>query len=204
MRNSRGQVNYLFWANDRVTNGNNFPLVFRWSCLAEGSMVVMSDGTLKAVEDVKLGDMVFSATEGKAIEVVDISSGGESAPMVKVESDNGTIMVTEGHPFFSKDGAALRADELTVGAVIQTADGTATVKKLTRVPYDGQVYNLKLGTDARVADLDSSKINYRHHQRDGSGSHERYRWYLPDPGHPPVRDVPWWLGSGRYTAGCAG
>lgn len=160
-----GKVYEVFWANDLkkadgTADPTNFALRFIWSCLAEGSKIVMADGTEKSVETVGMGDRVRSGARGEWLSVVDVTSGFESAPIVELESDNGGILlVTQGHPFFDADGKALRADELKVGSTIKTSSGTAKITKLNRKPYAGKVYNLKLGTEQQIQGLDVGAIN---------------------------------------------
>ncbi len=159
-KNSRGDWYYMFWANDRPTDPKRFAMQFRWSCLAEGSKIVMADGTEKLIEQVELGDRVRSGAPGTSLSVVDITSGFESAPIVELESDNGsTLLVTQGHPFFDADGRALRADELKVGSAIKTSTGTTKITRLNRKPYAGKVYNLKLGTEQQIEGLNVGAIN---------------------------------------------
>lgn len=158
--NSRGDVYSMFWANDRTNDPARFNLMFRWSCLAEGSAITMADGTKKSIENIRLGDAVFSEVTGRALKVVDITKGGESAPMVEVTDTLGrTVMVTEGHPFFDDSGFAVRADSLRVGARVETADGLTAIARIDRKPYGGMVYNLKLGTDEEAAASDVRKTH---------------------------------------------
>jgi hypothetical protein len=159
-RTSDEKLYKMFWANDRANDSKNFPLQFRWSCLAEGSKIVMADGTEKPIEKVELGERVSSGASEQSLTVVDITSGFESAPIVELESDQGgALLVTQGHPFFDTSGRALRADELKVGSVIKTSSGTAKITKLNRKPYAGKVYNLKLGTEPQIQGLDIGAIN---------------------------------------------
>lgn len=158
--NSRGDVYSMFWANDRPTDPRRFHLMFRWSCLAEGSSIVMADGSKKSIENIKLGDAVRSGVEGGALQVVDITKGTESAPMVEVTDTLGRkVMVTEGHPFFDDSGFAIRADSLRAGHRVETAEGLTSIARVDRIPYGGKVYNLKLGTDEQAAANDVSKTH---------------------------------------------
>lgn len=151
----------LFWANDLSNDPTRrFALMFRWSCLAEGSAITMADGTTKPVELVRLGDEVRSDVPGRSQKVVDITKGNESALMVEVTDTHGrTVLVTEGHPFFDESGFAVRADSLRAGTRVDTADGLTTIARVERKPYGGQVFNLKLGTDEEAAASDVSKIH---------------------------------------------
>lgn len=158
--NSRGATYSMYWANDRPNDPLHFNMQFRWSCLAEGSKIVMADGTQKPIEAVEIGELVRSGSPGQSLSVVDVTRGMESAPIVELESaDGGSLLVTQGHPFFDGDGKPLRADELQVGSVIKTSKGTTKITKLNRKPYAGKVYNLKLGTDHQIEGLDVGSIN---------------------------------------------
>ena len=153
---SDGKLYSMFWANDLPPDSpdhdTRFPLQFVWSCLAEGSKITMADGSEKRIEEVGLGERVRSGGPGEWLSVVDISTGYESAPIVDLETEHGdALLVTQGHPLFDASGRPMRADELSVGSLIQTHRGPAKVTKLERKPYAGKVYNLKLGTEHQIA-----------------------------------------------------
>jgi hypothetical protein len=158
--NTRGATYSMYWANDRPADPLNFGMQFRWSCLAEGSKIVMADGTEKLIEAVEIGERVQSGGPGQSLSVIDVTRGTESAPIVELEAANGSsLLVTQGHPFFDASGKSLRADELQVGSVIKSSTGTTKITKLNRKPFAGKVYNLKLGTEHQIEGLDVGSIN---------------------------------------------
>ena len=158
--NTRGATYSMYWANDRPNDPLNFNMQFRWSCLAEGSEIVMADGRKKSIQDVEIGDRVQSGGPGQWLSVIDVTRGTESAPIVELEAANGSkLLVTQGHPLFDGNGKALRADELEVGSVIKSSTGTTKITKVNRKPFAGKVYNLKLGTENEIEGLDAGSIN---------------------------------------------
>jgi hypothetical protein len=200
--NSRGQVYSMYWANDRPNDPKNFAMQFRWSCLAEGSKIVMADGTEKVIEQIEVGDRIRTGAGSAPLSVVDISKGFESAPIVDLETDSGAkLMVTQGHPLFGADGAALRADALEVGSTIKTSTGEAKVTKLGRRPFAGHVYNLKLGTDDQLEGLDVARINM--YANGLSVGDARSQWALEmvrqQGSSAPIRDE--WMADALMASG---
>jgi hypothetical protein len=74
-KTTSGKWYNMYWANDRTNDSKTFGLEFRWSCLAEGSKIVMADGTEKPIEMVAVGERVSSGPRGEWLSVVDITRG---------------------------------------------------------------------------------------------------------------------------------
>ncbi len=128
-----------------------YNLDWRNLCLAEGTQVLKADGTTVAVEEVQVGDKLLANGSGLALTVTTLSRGGERKPLVKLTDEAGQeVMVTETHPMVAKRGV-VQALELKVGDVVLTREGGRALKKVERVPYDGQVYTVALGTSDELA-----------------------------------------------------
>jgi RHS repeat-associated protein len=102
-----------------------------------GVSVLMADGTRKAIEDVRVGDLVLATDpttgETQSKKVTDLIVGHGEKHLVElvvdVDGDRGTetgvLTATDGHPFWSPDLQRwLTADELQVGSLLKTSAGT--------------------------------------------------------------------------------
>lgn len=118
-----------------------------WGCLPPGTPITLADGTEIAIEHVSLGDRVMADDEGGVLTVVDIMEGTEDEPLVVVEDSLGHVIdMTMTHPVPTLGRGVLEARELAVGDELETDDGIAYVVSVERRAYDGEVYNLVLGT----------------------------------------------------------
>jgi hypothetical protein len=91
----------------------------------------MADGTLRAIEDVELGDLVWARDPETGVvgarPVSDLIEGTGVKELVDVEVDGETITATDGHPFWVDDeGRWVDAEDLEVGDLLLLADGTTT------------------------------------------------------------------------------
>lgn len=122
------------------------PMKITNSCLAAGTLIQLNDGSEVAVEDITAGDLVFNEYRRKqAAPVVDTAKGFEDKPMVRIESESGrALMMTDLHPVVTVQHGVTLARDLAVGDMVPTIDGVEKLTRVTRVAYDGNVYNLKL------------------------------------------------------------
>lgn len=122
------------------------------SCMAEGTKVVLADGGVVNVEEVKRGDRMVTNDKGETLTVRDIQVGGELEPMVNLRDDKGhAVSLTDKHPVIMADGKAVAAGKLKVADRVSTRDGVATLTSVTREKYAGKVYNFSLGTKEELA-----------------------------------------------------
>jgi len=127
------------------------PLDLRSSCFAEGTEIKRADGTLVKIQDVKVGDKVLANGKGLAMTVTSISRGGENEKMVRLVDDQGhDVLVTSKHPVVTSKGVK-QAEALAAGEQVVTDKGLATLTRVAREAYSGQVWNLALGTAGELA-----------------------------------------------------
>ncbi len=146
------------------------PIKITNSCLAEGSLIQMNDGSQVAIEDITAGDIVFNEFRSKeAARIVDTALGFEDKAMVRIESESGrALMMTDLHPVVTLDGVVLARD-LKEGDRVATIDGAEKLTTVSRVKYDGQVYNLKLAQRAGK-NLDADNTVYANGFMVGDGT----------------------------------
>ncbi|HYO76011.1 MAG TPA: Hint domain-containing protein [Thermoanaerobaculia bacterium] len=136
------------------------PLTFTFGCFAAGTRVLMADGSIKAIEDIKAGDVVIADGSGRRLTVRETTAGLEFPPMVVITDAAGhTLSITEGHAVVIQDGSRTRvvlAKELKAGDVVFTSDMAlengrprnfkpSRIVKIDRRKDDRHVYNVYLG-----------------------------------------------------------
>jgi hypothetical protein len=100
---------------------------------------------------VKVGDKVLANGKGLALTVTSISRGGEFEKMVRLQDDKGhDVLVTSKHPVVTSKGIK-QAEKLEAGEQVVTDKGVATLTRVAREEYKGQVWNLGLGTAGELA-----------------------------------------------------
>jgi hypothetical protein len=122
-------------------------LSIAWGCLPPGTPITLADGMEVPIERVEVGDRVMADDDGGVLTVVDVMEGREDEPLVVVEDSLGHVVeMTATHPVPTLGRGALQARELVVGDRLETDDGVAHVVAVDTKEYDGQVWNLVLGT----------------------------------------------------------
>lgn len=112
-------------------------------CIAKGSLVTMADGTLKPIEDVKVGDRVISYNEDtfSPQNVLNVWNNGTKEVVEVVSTDGLSVKCTKDHKFLTQDGWK-QASELTNEDFIYTPkniicddDGLKSNQKLSNLQY---------------------------------------------------------------------
>jgi hypothetical protein len=124
---------------------------YKNSCFAKGTGILRADGRYAAVEEIQAGDRIVADESGLALTVVSITRGGETDPMVRIIDNVGhNVLLTAKHPVVTSAGV-LWADQITEQSEVETENGFVGVASVSRVKYDGEVYNLTLGTPDELA-----------------------------------------------------
>ena len=137
--------NRLGGANDTYTPTASITIYAQWeSCLAEGTLITMADGTLKAIEDIVVGDEVltWSFISG-TYEIVPVSlaldDGAAEYTILTLSFDDGAALrIIDEHGIFDADlneYAYINAENISeyIGHtfVKLNADGSVATTKLT-------------------------------------------------------------------------
>lgn len=121
-------------------------LIFMWGCLAGESMVTMADGSKKPINEIKIDESVI-ATDGETARVINIWTGKENTPMVRLAYNGSRLLLTDSHPVLTVDGWR-RANQLKVGDILIGENGEhLRLDELQSEMYSGVVYNLELCQD---------------------------------------------------------
>ncbi|MEV7418409.1 polymorphic toxin-type HINT domain-containing protein [Streptomyces sp. NPDC089919] len=121
------------------------------NCFLAGTLVLMADGTSKAIEDIEVGDKVYASDpesgDSGPREVTQLirSEGERQLNRLSIETPNGTksLTATREHPFWSpSEGRWVKAGELRPGMTLRTATGkTVTVTGNSRYTDRVKTYN---------------------------------------------------------------
>lgn len=126
------------------------------SCLAAGTQIQLGSGRFAAIESLRIGQEIFSPYAGDhhALTITDTAKGSERSPMVRIRDEAGhTLLMTEMHPIATPDRGMVQARALRTGDVVMTRQGPRKLTEVSREPYGGQVYNLKVGSEPEMASL---------------------------------------------------
>lgn len=146
-------------SNDGAEFEPNFvfkPMRMVNSCLAAGTEIRLADGKETAIEKLSAGDQVFNSLRGgeQFLTVTDTATGFETVPMVRLRADSGhSVLMTEMHPVQTPDRGIVLAKDLKEGDQVITLSGASKLVQVSREAFDGNVYNLKLGTEAEQSSL---------------------------------------------------
>jgi hypothetical protein len=147
---------YLEFTSDPDLRGAIKPITLTNSCLAEGTQVQLSDGKTASIESLHIGQNVFNpyASKGHFLTITDTAKGTERSPMVRIRDEAGhTLLLTEMHPIATADRGMVQARALQTGDLVMTKQGPSKLAEVSREPYGGKVYNLKVGSGAQMASL---------------------------------------------------
>ena len=147
IRTDQTEGPYTFYVSSVTEKGGFYmekipDITMKWGCLAEGTQILMADGTLKAVQDIRIGERI--KTDGGNAEVTNIWSGTQEG-CIRVVADNGReLVMTKDHPVLTDSGWK-RAGELTCSDVISTENGGAEIREIALVAETVRVFNPETG-----------------------------------------------------------
>lgn len=112
-----------------------------WGCLGKNTGILMADGTVRAIRDIRIGDTVRCYC-GYAT-VNNIWKGPEEEPCITVTAGGKSVIMTGSHPVLTIEGWK-RATNLVQIDRIQGIDRVLEIESLSSCVYKGDVYNLSL------------------------------------------------------------
>lgn len=145
------EVNLQTGASQRIYAWNSATsfngMSIAWGCLPPGTAITLADGIETAIETIEVGDRILADDDGGVLTVVDVMVGEEDQPLVMIEDSLGhELPMTITHPVPTLNRGVIEARELAIGDRLETEDGVAHVVGIDRKDYEGEVYNLVLGT----------------------------------------------------------
>jgi hypothetical protein len=133
-------------------------LQFLWGCLAADSMILMSDGSQKRIDEVMIGEKVIANPSSEQLTVVNVWTGSEDKPCFRFSAGELTILVTGDHPMITDSGLR-KASLVTLQDKLLTENGYVEITSITVEPYEGRVYNLDLGEDDESATVNGMQLS---------------------------------------------
>ncbi|MCM1166891.1 MAG: Hint domain-containing protein [Lachnospiraceae bacterium] len=113
-----------------------------WGCFANDTLIRMENGKSLPIEQIKVGDKVMTK-DGDMRSVSEIVTGNEEQLVYIETSGANHIRVSRDHPMLTTDGM-IKAEELTAGTILVTANGNESIESLYLVDYNNTAYNLRL------------------------------------------------------------
>ncbi|WP_043599121.1 polymorphic toxin-type HINT domain-containing protein [Cellulomonas flavigena] len=168
-------------ANDQARKAaeNKKPDGCRTNSFVPGTGVVMADGSVKAIDDVAVGDTVVavaadgSRTHRQVVATITGHGAKDLVGLTLVGSGAGgppadeTITATDGHLFLTADGAWVPARDLQVGDQLVDPDGTPVV--IAAIDDDtvvATVHNLTVDVDHTYSVVTDAGIDVVTHDED--------------------------------------
>lgn len=132
------------------------PVVLRWGCLAEGTKILMADGSEKEIQNIQKGDLIVNS-KGESIRVTELITGTEQYIYRAVTEGGRKVSASYNHPFVTEQG-----DKLLLSFDYQTKllvkEGNQYVYDLLSYcypeEYNGNVYSITVegGENTVIAD----------------------------------------------------
>ncbi len=109
--------------------------------LSKDTMVLMADGSFKAIQEIRIGERVMSGNRSNAIR--DIITGFEEF-IVAIKIDSGQeLCITKSSFIETKDGV-IRAGKLCLSDFVKTVNGFEEVVEIRKIRYNDKIYILSL------------------------------------------------------------
>jgi hypothetical protein len=149
------QINSKHLTNDGSLTVYIPPIHIQWDCFAVDTLIMMSDGSQKRIDEIIPGD--FVATDKEDMKVISVVKGQENH-LIHLETEEGSeLRVTAEHPCILADNTVIRAEALRAGMRLRSGDGSLeTIKWVYAEDYsNGIVY--KPGTRRNGKKRDSER-----------------------------------------------
>jgi len=124
-------------------------------CFPPGVKITMADGSLRNIEDVRVGDLVRNAKTGAPVKVGKMIAGAEALPLIRFGFDGTTVTTSQAHPVLT--GTGLKpANQLKKGDTVFDAQGHPhPISILETLPIkEGQIV---INVDLEAASSDANE-----------------------------------------------
>lgn len=125
------------------------PIALKYGCFREGTNIAMADGSQKKIENIHIGDHVWSEG-GRMTAVRNIWSGKDI--ILNISLEDGTLLgVTGDHPLKTLDGW-VKAKDIKAGmSLIKAMDNRSLLVCSAEEGLEEMVYNLETGEESGAA-----------------------------------------------------
>ena len=123
----------------------------RWEecggCFSPDTPILMADGSYRAVEQIKIGELLWNPVTRSGIPLKSLVIGPESKALIEIGYEGKTVKITTTHPVLTKAGIK-SAEDLVIGDVIYDKDGkTHRLTVLKPVPITEGQYVVNVNLD---------------------------------------------------------
>lgn len=161
---------------------NVLPIHLFWGCLAEDTMILMSDGSQKQIHDIVIGDKIRNAS-GKSVAVTRVIEG-EKEIIYHISTFSGaSVMATLLHPFAGENRDLLVRDFAYDTKLKIQRDNTFVMDGIANcfpTKYDGKVYSLELEECDDKTIIANGFVTYDNSVVPQFGDGEQPDYLLPD------------------------
>ena len=119
-------------------------LLLLWGCCAEGTKILMADGTEKRIEEIQIGESVICSVEGAVATVENTWSGNEPTMVIVRVKTGQEIWVTKDHPFIAERGVVAAIRLTGADRLLMYEGGFSDIDYIYDAVYEGTVHNLTL------------------------------------------------------------
>lgn len=115
-------------------------------CFAEDTEILLPDGNVARILDLRQGDWVWNPKARKAQMIKKVVRGPELIPMYEITAGGKPVLVTHGHPFLGESGL-LAARDIKIGQTIMQGESSVIVENVREIPVSDPapvVWNIEL------------------------------------------------------------
>ncbi len=172
----------------------------------------MADGSAKAIEDVRVGDLVLATDPktgeagGRMVLALIVGEGGKDLVEVTVDTDGdagddtGTVVATDGHPFWVENrGTWVDAKDLRPGDMLRTSAGTwVQVQAVDEFQQHQRVHNLTVA-GIHTYHVGTTNTDLLVHNCSGAVAGHSSRCTCAAGGQPTLKRGPKPFGTGAHN-----
>ncbi|MCI9445676.1 MAG: hypothetical protein HFF69_13410, partial [Oscillospiraceae bacterium] len=113
-------------------------------CVAEGTRVLMGDGTQKEIQNVKIGDQILGAEGEQPGTIINVWRGKESK-MYCITTEDGSRLFLTGSHYILTDAGMVMASHMHLGMQVRMGSGALQkIRELYTIDEETNVYNLSV------------------------------------------------------------
>ena len=112
------------------------------SCFAPDTLVLMADGAVRQIIDIRVGDKVKAYDESKGMVVDAVVIGTKQGETGRYYLINNSIKVAPPHPFYTADNQWIRIKDLKGGETVRISSSFSKIKSIEVVNNIQKIYNI--------------------------------------------------------------
>ncbi len=142
-----GTTNSRYWSPSQDDYPGFYvmrPFLYSWHCVAEDTLIKLSDGTTKRIDELTSQDAVICNAKGDILRVMDTVFQNDVEKILSINDELGhKLRITGKHAVVTVDGIKL-AMELRTGDTLVTEDGPAKIVSIRNIKFNKRVWGIGL------------------------------------------------------------